>query len=152
MNDSSELTELRFTLSARVAKPRAETYEAVADPEQLSRYFTTTGARGRLEAGNDVRWSFPEAPEGFPITVVEADPPHRIVIRWENLHALADDGHTTVTFEFESDGDGTLVTVTEASWRATPDGAAAAFDNSGGWMQMLCALKAWLEHGINIRD
>ncbi len=24
--------------------------------------------------------------------------------------------------------------------------------NCGGWMQMLCAMKAWLEHGVNLRE
>ena len=46
-----ELTALSFTVSGRVARPVAQVYEAVADPDQLSRYFTTGGARGRLEPG-----------------------------------------------------------------------------------------------------
>ena len=50
------LHDLRFTVSGRVARPCAEVYEAIADPEQLSRYFTTGGARGRLEAGAEVTW------------------------------------------------------------------------------------------------
>lgn len=31
-------------------------------------------------------------------------------------------------------------------------GATSAFGNCEGWTGMLVALKAWVEHGINLRD
>ncbi|GAA1937960.1 SRPBCC family protein [Microbacterium aoyamense] len=151
---SSELTELSFTVSGRIAKPIAEVYEAVADPAQLSRYFTTGGARGRLEPGADVTWDFQDFPGAFPVDVIEADPPNRIVIRWDGEATAAGDGKTTTTFAFESIDDGarTLVTITESSWQATEAGAKMAFGNCEGWTGMLSALKVWVEHGINLRD
>jgi uncharacterized protein YndB with AHSA1/START domain len=154
MNEERRLDTLRFTVSGRVARPVTEVYEAVADPEQLSRYFTTGGARGRLEAGGEVTWDFHDFPGAFPVTVVEADPPRRIVIEWEGEATTGDRGATTTTFEFEpiDDGARTLVTITEASWQVTPDGAKHAFGNCEGWTGMLAAMKAWLEHGINLRD
>lgn len=149
MNDSEQLTELAFTVSAHISRPCAETYEAVADPEQLSRYFTTGGARGRLEAGADVTWNFADFPGRFPVTVIESKPPRRIAIEWGD-----EAWKTTATFEFEPiDGDTrTLVTITESSWKPTPDGAKTAFGNCEGWTGMLAALKAWLEYGVNLRD
>ena len=149
---SEELTELSFTVSGYISRPPAEVYEAVADPEQLSQYFTTGGARGRLEPGAEVTWDFADFPGRFPVTVVEADHPLRLVIRWEGAESLEPD--TTTTFEFEpvDDGARTLVTITEASWKATPAGAKSAFGNASGWTGMLAAMKAWLEHGINLRD
>lgn len=154
MNDDDGLHELRFSVSGRISRPPAEVYEAVADPEQLSRYFTTGGGRGRLEAGAEVTWDFHDFPGRFPVTVVEAVPPERIVIRWEGDAVLDDSGLTTTTFEFEpiDDGARTLVTITEASWRPTADGAKNAFGNCEGWTGMLAALKAWVEHGINLRE
>jgi uncharacterized protein YndB with AHSA1/START domain len=154
MNETQQLTELTFTVSGRVSRPCREVYEAVADPDQLSRYFTTGGARGRLEPGVDVTWDFHDFPGRFPVTVVEADPPRRIVIEWEGDATAGDSGRTRTTFEFEPvDGDTrTLVTITESSWEPTPAGAKNAFGNCEGWTGMLTALKAWLEHGINLRD
>ena len=148
------LTELTFTVSGRVARPCAQVYEAVADPEQLSRYFTTGGARGRLEPGTDVSWDFQDFPGRFPVTVVAAEPPRRLVISWGGEATTVDAGTTTVTFELEPlDGDTrTLVTITESSWQPTAEGAARAFGNCEGWTGMLAALKAWLEHGINLRE
>lgn len=154
MSTNPELTELRFTVSGQVSRPCAEVYEAVADPAQLSKYFTTGGARGRLESDSVVTWDFHDFPGAFPVTVVEAVPPERIVIRWGGQETTDESGTTTTTFEFEpvDDGTRTLVTITESSWRATPAGAEHAFGNCQGWTGMLAALKVWLEHGINLRD
>jgi uncharacterized protein YndB with AHSA1/START domain len=149
---TSELTSLSFTVSGRVARPIAEVYDAVADPEQLSRYFTTGGARGRLELGADVSWDFADHPGRFPVTVVEAVPPSRLAIRWESEAGV--EPETTTVFEFEAIDGGrrTLVTITESAWQPTPDGARGAFGNCEGWTGMLTALKAWLEHGIVLRE
>ncbi|WP_026075221.1 SRPBCC domain-containing protein [Cellulomonas massiliensis] len=148
----SELSELRFTVSGHVARPVAEVYELVADPAELSRYFTTGGARGRLEAGADVSWDFADFPGRFPVTVVEAEPPHRIVIRWDGRESVEEQTTTTFTFAPVDGGARTLVTITESSWRPTPAGAESAFGNCAGWTGMLAALKAWAEHGINLRE
>ncbi|WP_417555747.1 SRPBCC domain-containing protein [Microbacterium sp.] len=148
----SELTELSFTVSGRISRPVAEVYEAVADPGILSKYFTTGGARGRLEPDADVSWDFADFPGRFPVTVVEADAPKRIVIEWDGNETV--DDRTRVVFEFTpiDDGARTLVTITENSWRATDAGAKSAFGNCEGWTGMLAALKAWVEHGINLRE
>ncbi len=154
MSENERLDALSFTVSGRVARPCAEVYEAIADPEQLSRYFTTGGARGRLEPGTEVTWDFHDFPGAFPVRVVEAEPPRRIVIEWDGEAAADAAGTTRTTFELEPlDGDTrTLVTITEAAWEATPQGARSAFGNCAGWTGMLAALKAWVEHGVNLRE
>ena len=154
MTNNDQLHELRFTVSGRIARPAAEVYEAVADPQQLSQYFTTGGAQGRLEAGTAATWDFHDHPGEFPVTVVEAAPPLRIVIQWAGEATIDGTGQTTTTFEFEPIDDGvrTLVTITESSWQLTTDGAKNAFGNCEGWTGMLAAMKVWLEHGIKLRE
>jgi uncharacterized protein YndB with AHSA1/START domain len=50
------------------------------------------------------------------------------------------------------DGDTrTLVEIEEKGWRETDGALKASYGNCQGWSQMLCALKMWLEHGINLR-
>ncbi|KAB1650345.1 SRPBCC domain-containing protein [Pseudoclavibacter endophyticus] len=154
MSEQNDLAELSFTVSGHVSRPPAEVYEAVADPDQLSKYFTTGGARGRLEPGADVTWDFDDFPGRFPVTVVEATPPDRLVIEWDAKAAAAGRSVTTTTFEFApvDDGARTLVTISEAAWEVSADGSRNAFDNCMGWTGMFAALKAWLEHGINLRE
>ena len=145
--------ELKFKVSGRIARPVHDVFEAVADPDELSSYFTTNGAKGRLETGATVIWDFADFPGAFPVHVVEVEQDRRIVLRWE----AADDGgepyETTVTMEFEALDDGrTLVTISEEGWRDTAGGQQASYSNCEGWTGMLCAMKARLEYGINLRD
>ncbi len=156
--------DLKFRVAARIAKPVHEVFEAVADPQQLSRYFTTGGASGRLETGATVTWDFHDYPGAFPVDVVEVVPGEKIVLRWEAAEgdqAVAAGGEitpanyqtqVTMTFEPIEDGSRTLVQIREEGWRETQGALDASYGNCHGWTQMLCALKAWVEHGINLRD
>ena len=155
--------ELKFSVAARIARPVEQVFEAVADPANLSQYFTTGSARGRLETGATVHWDFHDFPGAFPVEVAEVEQNRRIVLRWEANEGAPSDGaevvtasagyQTTVTMTFEPLDDGrTLVTIAEEGWRETPTGLKASYGNCQGWMQMLCALKAWLEYGINLRQ
>ncbi len=149
------MMELKFRVSGRIAKPVAEVFEAVVDPAKLSRYFTTGGAKGRMETGATVMWSFHDFPGEFPVRIVDVVQNEKVVFQWE-----ANEGpeagppyDTTVTMQFEPLEDGrTLVTIAEEGWRETPAGLKASYGNCEGWMQALCAMKAWLEHGINLRE
>lgn len=153
--------ELKFHVAARIAKPVSEVFEAVVDPAKLTCYFTTGGAVGRLETGATVTWDFHDYPGAFPVEVVEVVRNRKIILLWEANEGVpaGDDpvvnaGYKTeVTMEFEALDDGrTLVSISERGWRETEAGLNASYGNCQGWMQMLCALKAWLEYGINLRE
>ena len=148
--------DLRFEVSGRISRPVDEVFEAVVNPETLSGYFTTGGADGRIETGALVHWDFHDFPGAFPVKVVEVEKNSRIVLEWE-ADDKGDDGadayDTRVTMRFESLDDGrTLVSIAEEGFRKTPGGLKASYGNCQGWMQMLCAMKAYLEHGINLRE
>ena len=130
--------DLKFKVAARIARPAEAVFEAVADPKELSAYFTTGGAKGRLETGARVTWDFHDFPGAFPVDANEGEGP----------------GYkTTITMTFESLDDGrTLVEISEEGWRDTPEGLKASYGNCMGWSQMLCAMKVWIEHGSNLRE
>ena len=145
-----------FTVSGRIAKPVHEVFEAVADPASLSGYFTTGGAKGRLETGATVTWDFADFPGAFPVEVVEVEQDKKIVLRWD-----ADGGDssgeaatkTTITMTFAPLEDGrTRVSIKEEGWRETPAGLKSSYGNCEGWTGMICAMKARLEYGINLRE
>jgi uncharacterized protein YndB with AHSA1/START domain len=150
--------DLKFDVSGRIAKPIGEVFEAVANPDHLSHFFTTGGAKGRLETGATVTWDFHDFPGAFPVKVETVETNKRIVLHW----ASADDApegeefkphDTTITMTFEALDDGrTLVTIREEGWRDTPKGLKASYGNCEGWTGMLCAMRVWLEHGIHFRQ
>lgn len=153
--------DLKFKISGFIARPVHDVFEAVADPGMLSNYFTTGGAKGRLETGATVTWDFADFPGAFPVEVVEVVPDRKIVFKWEASEGEPDQAagtyepagyQTIVTMTFEPQGDHrTLVTIAEEGWRETAKGLEASYGNCQGWAQMLCALKMWVEHGINLR-
>lgn len=158
--------DLKFRVAARIARPVHDVFEAVADPQKLSSYFTTGGAKGRLEQGATVTWDFHDFPGAFPVEVVEVEPDRKIVLRWDASEGEApnlpdtDPGDrspgykTTVTMTFTplDDDSRTLVEIREEGWRENQGALDASYGNCQGWSQMLAALKAWVEHGINLRE
>ena len=156
--------DLKFKVFARVGRPVHEVFEAVADPAKLSRYFTTGGAKGRLETGATVTWDFADFPGAFPVQVIEVEPDRKIVLEWranegeppnvEGGEMKAVDYNTRVTMTFTplDDDTRTMVEIEEKGWRETEGALKASYGNCQGWAQMLAALKAWVEHGINLRE
>lgn len=154
--------ELKFRVAARIAKPVQDVFEAVADPAQLSEYFTTGGAQGRLETGATVTWDFHDYPGAFPVYVIDVVQDERIVLEWAAYEGEAPgvdggtmqdaDYRTRVTMTFTALGDDrTLVEIAEEGWRETQAALDGSYGNCHGWTQMLCALKVWIEHGIHLR-
>ena len=155
--------ELKFRVFAYISKPVHEVFEAVADPATLSHYFTTGGAEGRLETGATVTWDFADFPGAFPVWVIEVVPDEKIVLEWQANEGEAPnveggelkdaDYRTRVTMSFKGLDDGrTLVEIAEEGWSENQGALSASYGNCQGWSQMLCALKAWTEHGINLRE
>lgn len=147
--------ELAFDVTVRIDRPVEDVFEAVVNPQELSQYFTTGGAQGRLETGATVQWDFHDYPGAFPVLVVEVEKNRRIVLQWEADDSdKKEDGayNSTVVMRFEPTQDGrTLLSISEEGWRETLAGLKASYSNCQGWTQMQCALKAYLEHGINLR-
>ena len=135
-----------------VNRPVHEVFEAVADPKELSSYFTTGGASARLEAGKTVTWDFHDYPGAFPVHVKDVVPDERIMFEWQGDEPGAKrDISVTMTFTSVEDGR-TKVEVAETGWSDSDAGVKASYGNCMGWSQMLAALKAWKEYGINLRE
>ena len=154
--------DIKFRISGRIDKPVHEVFEAVADPAQLSAFFTTGGAEGRMAAGKTVTWDFADFPGRFPVQVIEVVPDEKIVLEWGASEAESGevgakmkpgDYTTTVTMLFKPTEDGrALVEIIEEGWRDTPGARRGSYQNAEGWTGMLLAMKVWLEHGIVLRE
>ena len=136
--------------TGRSRRPVAVVFNAVTDPKELSSYFTTGGASGPLCEGATVKWKFGEFDGEFPVKVTKLVPNERIEFSWETNEGGYD---TQVVMTFEAvDAGTTLVKIAESGWRETPKGQESSYGNCMGWTQMLCCMKAWVEHRINLRQ
>ncbi|MCE9672696.1 SRPBCC domain-containing protein [Myxococcus stipitatus] len=140
--------ELKFQVQLKIQKPVSEVFDGVVNPKKLSGYFVQA-ASAPLVAGTTVKWRFAEVPGEHDVIVREVRPDERIVFEWE---AAGGGYNTRVEMNFKPiDEKSTLVQVSESGWREDAQGQAASYDNCGGWMHMMMCLKAYLEHGINLR-
>ena len=144
--------ELRFKVQTKIQKPVEEVFNAVYDPAKLSHYFTTGGASAPLDEGTVVQWAFADNPgdekNRFPVTVKKVIPNKLIVLGWEGRKGL----ETRVEMELTAAGSDTIVSIAETGWQETQDDLNSSYMNCMGWSQMLSALKASAEYGINLRD
>jgi uncharacterized protein YndB with AHSA1/START domain len=78
--------------------------------------------------------------------IVEADPPRRLVIRWENQHRpeLKAEGHSLCTMELEAGGAAVKLSITHTIERDPSQFIAAV---AGGWPKVISNLKSLLETG-----
>ncbi len=158
--------ELKFTVQTKIQKPVAEVFEAVHNPKKLSGYFTSGGASGPLVEGQTVMWTFADSKEGVsasvPVKVQAVVKDSLIRFAWEasegeydvkaNKYPKAGGYDTLVEMRFEALGpQETLVSISEQGWPDTVDGRSGSYANCGGWMHMAMCLKAFVEHGINLR-
>ena len=142
--------ELRFQVYGKIAKPVAEVLDAVYNPSKLSGYFTTGGASAPLVEGSTVTWDFADFPGAFPVHVRRVEQNRLIELEWK---AGDGDYSTRIRLEFEPlEGGATLVRISEGTWRETQQGLDASYGNCMGWTQMLCAMKLYVERGINLRQ
>jgi uncharacterized protein YndB with AHSA1/START domain len=157
--------QLKFQVQARIQKPVAEVFDAVYNPKKLSEYFTNGGSSGPLDEGHEVLWTFADM-GGHTQTVslkVEKTVKNKLIrFKWaanEETYAPEEgkmptpaNYQTTVEIKFEAvEKKGTLVSISEGEWHPTDGGLRGSYDNCGGWMNMNCCLKAYLEYGINLR-
>ena len=144
--------ELKFQVQIKIQKPVEEVFEAVQDPEKLSSYFTNGGAGAPLAEGTTVEWAFEDTPGEkvgpFPVRVKKVVPNELIMFEWEGAPGV----DTLVEMNFEADGrEATVVRVIESGWPESEENLKRSYGNCMGWSQMISALKAYTEYGINLR-
>jgi uncharacterized protein YndB with AHSA1/START domain len=141
--------ELKFRVHTKIQRPLADVFDAVYNPKKLSGYFTTAGASGPLDEGAKVIWNFADYPVDVPISVIKVVPNSQIVFEWS---ARDRDYNTRVEMGFESlSANETLVKISESGWKENQHDLKISYQNSEGWMNMVCCLKAFLEYNINLR-
>jgi uncharacterized protein YndB with AHSA1/START domain len=138
----------KFEVWIIIQKPVHDVFNAVYDNNQISKYFTTGGASAPLKEGTTVQWEFADFPGGFPVKSKQIIQDKLIVFEWPNPLG----GDSSVEFHFEALNAGeTKVKVYETGWKDDEKGIKNSYGNCMGWSQMICAMKAYLEYGINLR-
>lgn len=142
-----------YTVTTRIARPVAEVFDAIVSRDKLVKYFAHD-SDSNLEEGAKVTWRWDKWGD-HPVVVrkLVANQCIELVLDSKDWNKTEDDQYeVSVIFEFESLEDGqTMLSVSEEGWKTDADGLKASHDNCGGWSHMITCLKAWIEHGIDLR-
>ena len=138
---------LEIKAAIQIQKPVDEVFEAIVDPAKMSNYFISHGS-GRMEENAGLIWQFPEFDMKVPVRVGKIEQGKYISFYWDGEDGkplLVEITFTTIK------GNDTLVNVTEKSRDNDEAGIKWLKGNTEGWANFLACLKAWLDHGINLR-
>ena len=142
-----------YTVSTQIDKPVHEVFNAVVSEDVLSKYFTNKSS-GDLVEGDRVRWHWDHYGENSVVVKkIVIDEFIELALDSKEWQKTTDEAYEVlVIFEFEQLDDGkTKMSISEQGWRTDAEGLKGSHDNCGGWTHMAMCLKAWLEHGIDLR-
>ena len=141
------LTALTAKATIQIQQPADQVFEAIVAGEIMKNYFIASST-GRLEEGKTVEWNFPEFPEKFPVTASTITPGTYISFDWSG----GTEGMLVEIFLETQANNSTVVRVVEHKAENNEEGIAWVIGQTEGWANFLACMKAWLEHGIHLRE
>ena len=141
-----------YTVQTKIKRPVADVFDAVVSSERMKNYFVD-GASSDLIEGKEVTWRWDHYGEN-PVVVrkIVENELVELAIDSREWDKTKDEAYEVlVIFEFEELEDGTMLSISEQGWKTDADGLKGSHDNCGGWTHMAMCLKAYIEHGIDLR-
>ena len=119
------------------------------DVEFMKRYWFGVHCESKWTAGSSWKMVSGDGQTLDAGEIVEAEPPRRLVIRWQhqNKPELKAEGESLCTMELEPSGTAVKLAITHSIERDPSKFIAAV---SGGWPKILANLKSLLETGSTV--
>ncbi|HEV2443787.1 MAG TPA: SRPBCC family protein [Steroidobacteraceae bacterium] len=127
-------------------------WSALTDAEFMKQYWFGTHCESQWTAGAPWKMLYPDGRITDAGQVVEAEPPRRLVIRWQNQlrPELKAEGESLCTIELEPMGAAVKLSITHTIERDHSKFIEAV---SGGWPKIISNLKSLLETGsVALKD
>lgn len=141
-----------YTVQTKILRPVADVFDAIVSSERMKKYFVD-GTSSDLIEGKEITWRWDHYGEN-PVTVkkIVENELIELAIDSREWDKTKDEAYEVlVIFEFEELDDGTMLSISEQGWKTDADGLRGSHDNCGGWTHMAMCLKAYIEHGIDLR-
>ncbi|WP_458746368.1 SRPBCC domain-containing protein [Candidatus Nitrosocosmicus sp. T] len=143
---------LRFSVQAKINKQIDKVFDAIYNPDKLSKYFTTGGASSPIDEGREIKWRFQESPEEISIFVIQSVKNQRIIFEWNSQAEKNTRILQKIRFE-KIANNATRIILSQSGWKTmTQESVDESHISCMGWTQMLCSLKVYLEYGKNLRE
>ncbi len=121
-------------------------FNAIVDKDKISKYFVSSASLDLIE-GAEVKWEWKDFNAKCMVNVLVIEKNNRIVFNWEGNQVA-----TKVEMLFSNKDNGiTEVNITESSYENNEEGIKRVMQQTQGWTDFICSLKAYLYTGINLR-
>lgn len=128
----------------QIQRPVEEVFNGIVDPEKMCQYFISEST-GPLETGKEVTWKWAEFPDySCKVNQIHIVPHQSVSFVWD------DDTRVNIRLEEQPDKS-VVVRITEGEKEWDEAHLNWFGGNTEGWANFLAFLKAFLEHGINLR-
>jgi len=119
--------------------------------EFMKQYWFGMHCESQWTAGSAWKLVYPDGRIADSGEIVEAEPPRRLVIRWQhqNKPELKAEGDSYCTMELERSGNAVKLSITHTMAREPSQLIGAV---SGGWPKILSNLKSLLETGASVLE
>lgn len=135
---------LGFRVFQRYRAPLKKVWEAATVSKHLNKFFTD-GAKGNITSDfTPVTWRWKNYGSS-KISVTACKTEDYFEFLWDTPMRY----QTKVRFDFSRERGKTVVRIYEFGWR--PAHIDDAFDHCQGWSEFLYGLKAYVQHGIDLR-
>ena len=144
-----------YAVYTHINSPVEDVFKTVVAKETFARFFMPDCNADLIE-GTTVSWG-----EDCDVQVLKVVENERIEISFKPSNmAIAElkqgdkrDYDAKVVFYFEAaDIGGTMVTICEYGWQDDRRSMLQSYGHCAGWQDMLCTLKAHMDHGIDLRN
>ncbi len=138
--------KIKAKVQMGILKSSSEIFEAIVNPDIMTRYFIS-GSTGKMESGKTLTWTWTDYEGEHQVKVGKIEKDKVVSFEWSGSGV-----NCVVVITLEPKGnDKTLVMITESEWPADYKGANQCMGQVEGWTHFLMCMKAYLEHGIDLR-
>jgi uncharacterized protein YndB with AHSA1/START domain len=124
-------------------------WSALTDADFMKQYWFGNHCESTWTPGSSWKNVYPDGRVTDTGEIVEADPPRRLVIRWQHQdkQELKAEGESLCTMELEPFGTAVKLSIIHTSER---DASKLIVAVSGGWPKVISNLKSLLETGVTV--
>lgn len=135
-----------FVYATYIRTTPEQLWSALTDAEFIKQYWFGARCESQWTAGSPWKLVSPDGQVMDAGEIAEADPPRRLVIRWQNQWKpeLKAEGESQCTMELEPNGSAVKLTITHTIGREASKFIEAV---TGGWPKVISNLKSLLETG-----
>ena len=140
------MTRSTFVYVTYIRTTPEKLWSALTDPEVMKEYWFGCRCESEWTAGSPWKLVYADGSIADSGEIVEAEPPRRLVIRWQNQlkPELRAEGQSHCTMELEPSGTAVKLSITHTIERDRSKFIVAV---SGGWPKVISNLKSLMETG-----